>query len=82
MHRTPLIVSGTLFALFAVLHLWRLVTQKQIILGDTVVPFWVSVVALIVAALLSIWMFASARCFSVCCQKGPNERTDEDNEIQ
>lgn len=87
MHQSPLIVSGTLFALFALVHLWRLVTEKHIVLGDTVVPLWVSVIALIVSALLSLWMFLSAGCFSSCCgakksdYKDRNKNNDNDNNI-
>jgi hypothetical protein len=56
-------VASVIFALFAVGHVVRLVKQAQVTLGTYQIPMWVSVVALIIAALLSTWMWrlSSAR---------------------
>jgi hypothetical protein len=56
-------VASVIFALFAVGHLMRLVKQAQVTVGTYQIPMWVSVVALIIAATLSIWMWrlSSAR---------------------
>ncbi|HEY4070176.1 MAG TPA: hypothetical protein VGM04_01295 [Sphingomicrobium sp.] len=48
-------IAATIFALFALIHIVRLVTHFQVTLGNHVVPEWVSYVAIVVAALLS-WM--------------------------
>jgi hypothetical protein len=44
-------------------HIVRLVKHAQVTFGATEIPMWVSVVALIVAGVLSIWMWrlSSAR---------------------
>src|SRR6476661_242627 len=56
-------VASVIFALFAIGHLVRLVTQAQVTVGTYQIPMWVSVLALIVAAILSTWMWrlSSAR---------------------
>ncbi len=50
-------VASALFALFALGHVVRLAKQMQVVVGSHPIPMWVSVVALIIAALLSIWMW-------------------------
>ena len=56
-------VASVIFALFAVGHVVRLVKQAQVTVGTYQIPMWVSVVALIIAAILSTWMWrlSSAR---------------------
>ena len=56
-------VASVIFALFAIGHVVRLVKLAQVTVGTYQVPMWVSVVALIIAAILSIWMWrlSSAR---------------------
>ena len=48
-------IASAIFALMALLHLYRLYSHFQVILGSHVIPMWVSYVAIVVAALLS-WM--------------------------
>ena len=50
-------IAAILFAIFAIGHLVRLLTQTTVLLGTHQVPMGVSVVALIVAAGLSLWMW-------------------------
>ena len=56
-------VASAIFALFAIGHVVRLVKQAQVTVATYQIPMWVSVVALIIAAILSIWMWrlSSAR---------------------
>jgi len=56
-------VASVVFALFAIGHVVRLVKQVQVTVGTYQIPMWVSVVALIIAAILSTWMWrlSSAR---------------------
>ena len=56
-------VASVIFAFFAVGHVVRLVKQAQVTVGTYQIPMWVSVVALIIAAILSTWMWrlSSAR---------------------
>jgi len=51
------------FALFAVGHVVRLVKQAQVTVGTHQIPMSLSIVALIIAAILSIWLWrlSSAR---------------------
>jgi hypothetical protein len=50
-----LIVSTIIFAVVAVMHLLRLVLGWSVVLGMTSVPFWVSLLAVLVFASLAIW---------------------------
>jgi hypothetical protein len=56
-------VASVIFALFALGHIVRLIRQTQVMVGSHQIPMWLSVVALIVAVFLSIWMWrlSSAR---------------------
>ena len=55
--KTGLRVASILFAIFAIGHILRLINHAQVTLGTHTIPMGVSWVALIVAALLSIWMW-------------------------
>ena len=55
--KTGLRVGSIIFAIFAIGHLVRLINHAQVTVGTHTVPMGVSWVALIVAALLSIWMW-------------------------
>jgi len=54
---TGLRVASAFFAIFALAHIVRLVKQAQVMFGSTEIPMSVSVIALIVAGGLSIWMW-------------------------
>jgi uncharacterized membrane protein YecN with MAPEG domain len=55
--KTGLRVASILFAIFAIGHILRLINHAQVTLGTHTIPMGASWVALIVAALLSIWMW-------------------------
>jgi hypothetical protein len=55
-------VASAVFALFAVAHVIRLVKQAQVTVGTHQIPMSLSVVALIIAALLSIWLWRLSSC--------------------
>jgi hypothetical protein len=55
--KTGLRVASIVFALFALGHLLRLINHAQVMVGTHYISMGVSVIALIVAALLSIWMW-------------------------
>jgi hypothetical protein len=57
---TGLRVASVVFALFALGHVLRLINHARVIIGTHHAPMWVSVVALIIAAGLSIWMWRLA----------------------
>jgi hypothetical protein len=54
---TGLRVASIVFALFALGHILRLIKHAQVTVGTHHIPMVVSVVALIIAAGLSIWMW-------------------------
>jgi len=54
---TGLRVASILFAIFALAHIVRLAKQARVMFGATEIPMSVSVVALIIAGGLSIWMW-------------------------
>ena len=48
-------VASAIFALMALVHLYRLFTHFQVIFGTHVIPQWVSIVGVVIPAGLS-WM--------------------------
>ena len=48
-------IASAIFALMALVHIYRLFTHFQIIVGPHAIPEWVSYVAIVVTAGLS-WM--------------------------
>jgi hypothetical protein len=55
--RTGLRVASILFAIFAIGHLVRLIKNVQVTVGTHPIPMGVSWIALIVAAILCIWLW-------------------------
>jgi hypothetical protein len=54
-------VSGTLFALIALVHVLRVVQSWPIDVAGWVMPMWVSVAAALVTGALAIWAFRAGR---------------------
>lgn len=48
-------IAATIFALIALLHIYRLFTHFQVVLGSHVIPLWFSYVGIVIPASLS-WM--------------------------
>ena len=55
--RTGLRVASIIFGIFAIGHLVRLIKQAQVAVGTCSIPMGVSWIALIVAAILCIWLW-------------------------
>jgi hypothetical protein len=55
--RTGLRVASFIFAIFAIGHLIRLINNAQVTVGTHTISMGVSWIALIVAAILCIWMW-------------------------
>jgi len=55
-----LIIAGTIFIIVAILHLVRLIVKLHITVGRWEVPMFVSMIGLILAGVLGMWMFISA----------------------
>jgi uncharacterized membrane protein YecN with MAPEG domain len=58
--RTGLRVASVIFGIFAIAHLVRLINQAQVTVGSHTIPMGLSWVALIVAAILCIWLWRLA----------------------
>jgi hypothetical protein len=54
---TGLRVASVLFGIFAIAHLFRLITHTQVTVGTQSIPIGVSWIALIIAAILCIWFW-------------------------
>jgi hypothetical protein len=54
-------IGAVVFALVAVAHLLRLIFNWAIIIDTLTVPYWVSIVGLLIAAILSVMLFREAR---------------------
>lgn len=54
----PAALLATVFlSLVAVLHVLRLVFQVPFIVGDTEIPMWASVLAVVVPGALAVWLW-------------------------
>ncbi len=54
-------IAAVLFALAVLAHVYRLVTQFQIIVGSHTIPMWCSYIAIVVAGVLSYGLFRESR---------------------
>jgi hypothetical protein len=55
--KTGLRVASIIFGIFAIGHLVRLLKQAQVTVGTCTIPMGISWIALIVAAILCIWLW-------------------------
>lgn len=60
MNKTPLLIAGIVFAIVAIVHVLRLFYHWDITIAGQVIPMSASIVGLIVAGLLALWMFVAA----------------------
>lgn len=58
---SPLTVAGIIFTIVAIVHLLRLLFNWGMIINGYVIPMWFSVLGLIIATLLAIWMFVARK---------------------
>jgi hypothetical protein len=58
--RFGLRVAAVIFALFALVHLWRLVSRWEVLIAGHPMPLWGSLIALLVAGGLSLWFWRLA----------------------
>lgn len=54
-------IAAVIFALMALVHLYRLATDFQIILGSHTIPMTVSYAAIVITGALAIGLFREAR---------------------
>lgn len=55
------LVAAVIFLLMAAVHVYRLLTHFQVIVGSQVIPQYVSWIAIIVTGGLSLMLFREAR---------------------
>ena len=53
--------AGTVFLLVALMHLLRFIFKVEVIVAGFEVPLWYSLVGIIVALMLSMWLFRSVK---------------------
>ncbi|HVD95819.1 MAG TPA: hypothetical protein VNE84_06730 [Candidatus Limnocylindria bacterium] len=53
-------VASVIFGIFAIGHVLRLVNHAQVMVGTHTIPMGVSWIALIIAAILCIWLWRLA----------------------
>ena len=59
---SPLIVSGVIFAVIALVHILRLFYHWSVVIAGVIIPESVSVIAIILAGILAVWMFSASVC--------------------
>jgi len=50
-------IAGTIFGIVAVLHLLRIISGIQVLIGDFFLPVWVNWMGLFGTAILCIWLW-------------------------
>lgn len=65
MHKSPLIVSGIIFLIAALVHLKRIITPFAVQIGDFALPEWFSYFGFALFLVMALWNFIVAR--RVCC---------------
>ena len=61
MSRPFTLIAALIFALMALLHVYRLFTHFQVILGSHTIPMWVSYLGVIVPGVLAIMLYRESR---------------------
>jgi hypothetical protein len=54
-------VAGSIFGLIAIVHFLRLMIKFEVIVANYTVPMGFSMFGLIIAGLLSVWMFVASK---------------------
>ena len=54
-------IAAVIFALMALIHLYRLFTNFQVVLGSHMIPMTVSYAAIVITGALAIGLFREAR---------------------
>ena len=54
-------IAAAIFALMAIIHIYRLFTNFQVVLGSHTIPMTVSYAAIVLAGALAIGLFREAR---------------------
>jgi len=52
-----LITALIIFSIVAFMHLLRLIFKVQVIIGGKIIPYWVSLLGVIIPLSMAIWIF-------------------------
>lgn len=55
------LIAALIFAVMAVIHIIRMVTKFDVVIGTHSIPMWCSIVAIVVTAILSWGLFKESR---------------------
>lgn len=70
MYYKPLLVSGIVFALTALLQLLRIYLQFPIEIAGVSIPVWFNIILLFLFSFLSLWIFYNlGKSSKECCHK-------------
>lgn len=69
-HHLPVIISGILFVIIALIHIWRIFMGWSVTVDGQEIPMWASIVGAIVTGLMAVWIFCACRCKK--CHPDPN----------
>jgi len=58
----PLFVAGVVFTVVTLVHILRLFYHWSVVIAGVIIPSYVSVVGIIFAGILAIWMFSASLC--------------------
>lgn len=73
-YKTPLILSGIIFALIALCHLLKVVLGWDVVVEGEPFPIWANILFVIIAAALAIWNFCA--CFCKQCRGECHHHTE------
>jgi uncharacterized membrane protein YdbT with pleckstrin-like domain len=54
-------IVAIIFAIMALLHLYRLFTHFQVVLGSHTIPMWASYVGIVIPGLLALMLYRESR---------------------
>jgi hypothetical protein len=72
-YKAPLLVSGIIFAIIALVHILRLIIGWPVTFNGQEVPLWSSIVSIVITGGLAVWNFCACcckRCKACCTCKG------------
>lgn len=61
MTRPFTLIAAIIFAAMALLHVYRLFTQFQVVLGSHEIPMWASYLGVIVPGVLAVMLYRESR---------------------
>jgi hypothetical protein len=55
------LIAALIFACMALLHVYRLITHFQVVLGSHSIPMWVSYLGVVIPGLFAIMLYRESR---------------------